>query len=195
MTSSLFDIDFFLGSLGVPLGEELDMCWMPPEIWSEQWNPASLLPGTSRVPVNTNDLDLSFMNDDTSLFLPDANHPTALDVTMAPADHLDTGLDAGIALLDQYPPAEHPNGAIFFSIPQPDNNTGILAQSDSGEAVIPVLLKELNGPAQTFSPQEPRGDMDKPTTSWTLCARIPPPYDAPSPPTLTQNASTRLPDQ
>ncbi|PBK86671.1 hypothetical protein ARMGADRAFT_1035524 [Armillaria gallica] len=154
-------------SLGVLLGEELNTCWMPPEIWSEQWNPASLLPGTSGVPVNTNDLDLSFMINDISLFLPDADHPTALDVTMAPADYLNTGLEAGIVLFDQYPPAKHPNGAIFFSIPQPDNDTGIFAQSDSGEVVISVLLKELNGPAQTFSPQELRGNMDKPITSWT----------------------------
>ncbi|PBK64384.1 hypothetical protein ARMSODRAFT_979208 [Armillaria solidipes] len=159
-TSSLFDIDFFWGSLDVPLGEELDTRCIPPDMWSEQWNPASLLPRTSE--VNTDDLDLSFMiNDDASLFLPDGNHP-------ADADDLNTVLDAGIALFDQNPTAELPNGAIFFSTPQPDDDTSILGQSDSGYAVIPAPLKELNGPAQTFSAQEPGGDIDKPTTTRTL---------------------------
>ncbi|SJL17291.1 uncharacterized protein ARMOST_20838 [Armillaria ostoyae] len=164
VTSSLFDINFFWESLSVPLGEELDTCCIPPEMWSEQWNPASLLPGTSE--VNTDDLDLSFMiDDDASLFLPDGNHPTGMDITMADADDLNTVLDAGIALFDQNPIAELPNCAIFFSTPQPDDDTSLLGQSDSGYAVIPALLKELNGPTQTFSAQEHGGDIDKPTTT------------------------------
>ncbi|PBL04122.1 hypothetical protein ARMGADRAFT_1022608 [Armillaria gallica] len=147
VTSSLSDIDSFWQSFGLPV---------PPEIWSEQWNPGGLLPETSE--VNTDELDLSFMIADTTLFLSDGNHPTSMDVTTADSDDLQAVLDAGTALFDQYPPTELCNDAIFFSTPQSDDDTHIL---DHNDGVDDVEDDDIESAEEEDSTQPRRAPMQK----------------------------------